>query len=111
MSRPLVALLPVLLAVAACEPPPPPTAQARADAATLAACREHADAVYDRTHRDSIYSINNSNTPYSANDAYSVVDHGLPQRYGYENMTRDCVRNTGSATDRPDTAAPESTKP
>ncbi|HXA23876.1 MAG TPA: hypothetical protein VNW90_16435 [Acetobacteraceae bacterium] len=111
MSRPFVTLLPVLLAVAACEPPPPPTAQARADAATLAACREHADAVYDRTHRDSIYSINNSNTPYSANDAYSVVDHGLPQRYGYENMTRDCVRNTGSATDRPDTAAPGPTKP
>jgi len=54
MSRPFVTLLPVLLAVAACEPPPPPTAQARADAATLAACREHADAVYDRTHRDSI---------------------------------------------------------
>ena len=60
---------------------------------------------------NSIYSINNSNTPYSANDAYSVVDHGLPQRYGYENMTRDCVRNTGSATDRPDTAAPEPVKP
>ena len=37
MSRPFVTLLPVLLAVAACEPPPPPTAQARADAATLAA--------------------------------------------------------------------------
>ena len=34
--------------VAACEPPPPPTGQARADAATLAACRERADAVYDR---------------------------------------------------------------
>ena len=79
MSRPLVTLLPVLLTVAACEAPPPPTPQARADAATLAACREHADAVYDRTHRDSIYAINNRNTPYSANDAYSVVDHGLPQ--------------------------------
>jgi hypothetical protein len=115
MTRRLAALLPVplavLLAVAACEAPPPPTPQARADAATLAACREHADAVYDRTHRDAIYTINNSNTPYSANDAYSVVDHGLPQRYGYENMTRDCVRNTGSATGRPDTVAPESAKP
>jgi hypothetical protein len=111
MSRPLVTLLPVLLTVAACEAPPPPTPQARADAATLAACREHADAVYDRTHRDAIYAINNRNTPYSANDAYSVVDHGLPQRYGYENMTRDCVRNTGSATDRSDTAAPEPAKP
>ena len=99
------------LALAACQPPPPPTGQARADAATLAACREHADAVYDRTHRDAIYTINNSNTPYSANDAYTVVDHGLPQRYGYENMTRDCVRNTGSATNSPDTAPPPPAKP
>jgi len=99
------------LALAACQPPPPPTGQARADAATLAACREHADAVYDRTHRDAIYTINNSNTPYSANDAYTVVDHGLPQRYGYENMTRDCVRNTGSATNSPDTAPPQPAKP
>jgi hypothetical protein len=115
MSRRLAALLPVplavLLAVAACEAPPPPSPQARADAATLSACREHSDAVYDRTHRDSIYAIDNRNTPYSANDAYSVVDHGLPQRYGYENMTRDCVRNTGSATGRPDTVAPEAAKP
>ena len=52
MSRAVVTLLLVLLAAAACEPPPAPTAQARADAATLAACREHADAVYDRTHRE-----------------------------------------------------------
>ncbi len=111
MSRPLAALLAVLLAVEACEAPPPPTGQARADAATLAACRERADAVYDRTHRDSIYAINNSNTPYSANDAYSVVDHGLPQRFGYENMTRDCVRNTGAATAVPNTSAPAPTKP
>jgi hypothetical protein len=111
MNRALAAVVPVLLAVAACEAPPPPSPQARADAATLSACREHSDAVYDRTHRDSIYAIDNRNTPYSANDAYSVVDHGLPQRYGYENMTRDCVRNTGTATGRPDTVAPEPTKP
>ena len=107
-SLPLATLV---LAVGACQPPPPATGQARADAATLAACREHADAVYDRTHRDAIYTINNSNTPYSANDAYSMVDRGLPQRYGYETMTRDCVRNTGAATGRPDTVAPEAAKP
>jgi hypothetical protein len=110
VTRPLAALLAVLLAVAGCAPPPP-TGQARADAATLAACREHADAVYDRTHRDAIYTINTTNTPYSANDPYSVVDHGLPQRFGYENMTRDCVRNTGAATASPDTTAPTTTAP
>jgi hypothetical protein len=117
MSRRLIALLPVLVAVTACQAPPPPTGQARADAATLAACREHAGAVYDRTQRDAIYSINTSNTPYSGNDTYGTVDRGLPQRYGYENMTRDCVRNTGAATARPDTTgrpdtpAPEPAKP
>ena len=67
MSRRLALLLPMLLALQQCAPPPPPVGQARADAATLAACREHADAVYDRQNRDSIYTINNRNTPYSAN--------------------------------------------
>jgi hypothetical protein len=111
MNRRLAVFLPVLLAVAACTPPPPATSQARADAATLAACRQHANAVYDRTHRDTIYTINNRDTPYSANDTYGVIDRGLPQRYGYENMTRDCVRNTGTETNRSDTAAPEPTPP
>ena len=111
MSRTLALFLPLLLAVAACEPPPPPTGQARADAATLAACRERSDAAYDRTHRDTIYSISSRDSPYSANYTPGVVDRGLPQRYGYESMTRDCVRNTGTETNRADTAPPEPTKP
>ncbi len=57
MSCRAALLLPVLLALGQCAPPPPPVGQARADAATLTACREHADAVYDRQHRDTIYSI------------------------------------------------------
>jgi hypothetical protein len=115
MSRP-VALLPalflsVLLAVSGCEPPPPQTGQARADAATLAACRERSDAAYDRTHRDSIYSINSRDSPFSANYTPGLVDRGLPQRYGYETMTRDCVRNTGTETNRSGAAPPEPAKP
>jgi hypothetical protein len=111
MSRTLALFLPLLLAVTACEAPPPPTGQARADAATLAACRERSDAAYDRTHRDTIYSISSRDAPYSANYTPGVVDRGLPQRYGYESMTRDCVRNTGAETNRSDTAPPEPTKP
>ncbi len=108
MRRLDIVFLPALLTLSQCAPPPPlPPGQARADAATLAACREHADAVYDRQYRGSIYTINNNNVPYSANDTYGVVDHGLAQRYGYENMTRDCVRNTGIETNRSDTAPPE----
>src|SRR3954452_415027 len=106
-----ILLGPILLGVAACEVPPPPTGQARADAATRAACREHADAVYDRQHRDTIYTISSRDTPFSANYTPGVVDRGLPQRYGHENMIRDCIRNTGTETNRSDTVAPEPIQP
>jgi hypothetical protein len=111
MNRRIVLLLPVLLAPAACTPPPPPVGQAKADAATLAACREHANAVYNRNNRDTIYTISSINTPYSANYTPGVVDRGLPQRYGYESMTRDCVRNTGIETARTPGSSPEEPSP
>ena len=105
MSRRIILLLPMLV-LAQCSPPPPPAGQARADAATLTACREHADAVYDRTHRDTIYTISNRDAPFSGSYAPRTVDAGLSQRYGRENMVRDCVRNTGTETDRSGTTAP-----
>ncbi len=105
MSRLTVLLLP-MLALVQCSPPPPPVGQARADAATLAACREHADAVYDRNHRDTIYANSNRDAPFSGSYAPRTVDAGLSQRYGRENMVRDCVRNTGTETDRSGTTAP-----
>jgi len=101
MSRSVIQLVPVLLALACCAPPPPPTGQARADAATLAACRQHADAVYDRVHRDTIYTIPSTNTPYSANYTPGLVDRGLAQRYAHDDMVRDCVRNTGTEAEPP----------
>ncbi len=106
MSR-LTALLLPMLALAQCTPPPPPpTGQARADAATVAACREHADAVYDRNRRDTIYTISSRDSPYSANYTPGLVDRGLSQRYGHENLIRDCIRNTGTETDRTNSEAP-----
>jgi hypothetical protein len=105
MSRMFILLLP-MLALTQCAPPPPPVGQARADAATLAACREHADAVYDRTHRDTIYSISSRDSPYSANYTPGVTDRGLAQRFGRDNMVRDCVRNTGTGTDLPPAPGP-----
>ncbi len=109
MTRLIVLLMP-MLAMVQCAPPPP-AAQARADAATLAACREHADAVYDRTHRDTIYTISSRDSPYSANYTPGVVDRGLPQRYGRDVMVRDCVRNTGTETSRTPTEAPPPATP
>lgn len=105
MSRSMM-LLPWLLMLVQCGQPPAPTGQARADAETLAACREHADAVYDRNHRDAIYTISSRDSPYSANYTPGVMDRGLPQLYGRDSMVRDCVRNTGTETNRTPTQAP-----
>jgi hypothetical protein len=110
MSRLALPLL--LVALAQCtSPPPPPSPQARADAATLAACREHAEEVYNRNNRDQIYSISSRDSPYSANYTPGVMDRGLPQRYSQENMVRDCVRNTGTETTRTPTEAPPPATP
>jgi hypothetical protein len=117
MSRAFALFLPVILALAHCAPPPPPTpassgGQARADAATLAACRTHADEVYDRQRRDTIYTISTRDSPFSGNDSTTgVTDRGLAQRYGRENMIRDCVRNTGLETDRANPTQPETKQP
>lgn len=107
MSTGFVRALPLLLALSACAPPPPPTGQARADAATLAACREHASQVYDRQNRDTIYTITNRDTPFSSNYTSGVIDSGLAQRYANENLVRDCVRNTGTESNRTTTYSPE----
>ncbi len=96
-----------LLALAQCEPPPAPTGQAKADAATLSACREHANAVYDRQNRDQIYSITNRDVPFSTSYAPGATDRGLAARYEHDNMVNDCVRNTGTETDRSNSYEPE----
>src|SRR5271166_5362617 len=110
MSRLTVLLLP-MLALAQCAPPPPPVGQTRADAQTLAACLEHTDTVYDRNHLDTIYTISSAHSPYSPNYTPGVVSRGLPQRYGFENMVRDCVRNTGTEAGPAETTAPEPATP
>ncbi len=110
MIRVTLPLLPVL-ALLQCAPPPPPTGQAKADAATLAACREHADQVYDRNNRDTIYTINNRDLPFSANTSSGIIDRGLAQRYANENLVRDCVRNTGTETNRSPTTSPPPATP
>jgi hypothetical protein len=107
LSVPLLAAL----VLASCTPAPPPTGQARADAATLAACREHADQVFNRNNRDTIYTISNPNLPFSANSNSGVTNRGLAQQFVRENMVRDCVRNTGTETDRSPTTSPPTATP
>ena len=101
MSRLPALLAPaLLLGLACCNPPPPLTGQARADAATLAACRERADEVYNRQNRGTIYSITNRDAPLSGSYVPVPIDSGLSQRYAHQNMISDCVRNTGTESDR-----------
>ncbi|MBV8916416.1 MAG: hypothetical protein JOZ05_25685 [Acetobacteraceae bacterium] len=109
MTRLTMLLLPAM-ALAQCSPPPPPTGQAR-DAATLAACREHAAEVYDRNNRDTIYTISSRDSPYSANYTPGVTSRGLSQRFANENLIRDCVRNTGTEINRAPTTSPPPAMP
>jgi hypothetical protein len=109
MIRRAILLLP-LLSLTYCKPPPEPTGQARADAATIAACRDHANQVYDRQNRDQIYTITNRDVPFSAAYAPGVTNRGLAARYAHDNMVSDCVRNTGTETDRTTTYTPDATE-
>jgi hypothetical protein len=81
---------------------PPPSGQARADAEAAAACRQRADAVYEQQNRGAIYSPQAGvNTPSSG--AYApggVDDRRLSDLYSRDTMISDCVRNTGTQTDR-----------
>ncbi|HEY0183796.1 MAG TPA: hypothetical protein VGC09_13400 [Rhodopila sp.] len=88
---------------------PPPSAQAQADAATRAACERRANQAYDLQNRDQIYSPQSQvNTPYSANYTPDVSNRGLSDLFVHDRMVSDCVRNTGTGTDRtpPGTPAP-----
>jgi hypothetical protein len=106
MSRLPALLAPLLLMLTCCQPPPAPSPESRADAATLAACRERADAVYNRQNRGTIYAITNRDAPFSGSYIPAPVDGGLSQLYTHENRIRDCVRNTGTETSRAPTPEP-----
>jgi hypothetical protein len=112
MSRPalhpLGALLAVL-AVAGCNNPESPLnatggiggGLGKANPAVVTACTQRADQVYDQRNRAEIYSPQSSvNSPYSANYIPGMTDRGLSTKYAHDSMIRDCVRNTGTETNR-----------
>ncbi len=66
--------------------------------------------MYDRNNRDTIYTISGRDSPFSANYT-GVINRGLAQRFDHENMVRDCVRNTGTETDRSPATEPAPTTP
>ena len=82
--------------------PPALTGQQRANQETVAACRERADQMWELRNRGAIYSPPPAiNTPSSG--AYApggMTERGLADVYTRDEMVRDCIRNTGTQTDR-----------
>jgi hypothetical protein len=94
------------------EPPPPPTGQARADAQTLAACRQRADTVYNMRNRDVIYAPPPQvNAPFSGSYGPGVDDRSLSQMFERDSLMNDCVRNTGTESDRTPEPSPPPASP
>lgn len=80
---------------------PPASGQARADAQTVAACQKRANEAYEIQNRDKIYSPPPAvNTPFSSNYLPDDTGRGLSSLYAHDRMVNDCVRNTGTNTQR-----------
>jgi curli biogenesis system outer membrane secretion channel CsgG len=106
-ARPITAGLILLAATAlagcASMSAAPPTGQAQADASTRAACRQRAEEIYNQQNRAEIYSPQSQvNTPFSANYTPAEAGPGLSQLFAHDRMVSDCVRNTGTGSDRDD---------
>jgi hypothetical protein len=88
------------LVLSACDAAPQ-TSQARADAETVAACRQRADEVYNQQNRGDIYSpASSENEPFSANYTPGDTTRGLSTLYAHDKLVSDCVRNTGTGAER-----------
>lgn len=80
---------------------PAPTGQARADAETRAACETRANQAYEQQNRAEIYAPQAQvNTPYSANYVSGDSSRGLSDLFVHDRMVSNCVRNTGTGTER-----------
>jgi len=81
---------------------PPPSGQALANRQTVAACRQRAEEVYDIQHRAELYRPPPAiNTPSSGDYAPgSLNDRRLSELYARDQLINDCIRNTGTETDR-----------
>ena len=72
--------------------------QALADQQTRAACRNRAEQIYAQQNRADIFAAPAAiNSPSSGMYAPGQSDRGLSQRFVYERMVSDCIRNTGAA--------------
>jgi hypothetical protein len=101
------------VALSACDRPPL-SGQAEADAQTRAACEQRAEEAYDQQNRGQIFSPASSvNTPYSTNYVPDNTTRGLSDLFAHDRLISDCVRNTGTGTDRtvPTSPSPPASPP
>jgi hypothetical protein len=95
-----IGLMVFALVLSGCDAPVR-TGQERADAATRVACQKRAEQAYDQQNRGEIYSPSSQvNTPYSANYGPVGPDRGLSDLFAHDRRISDCVRNTGTETER-----------
>jgi hypothetical protein len=93
------ALTPLLLlaSLAACGSQPP----SRENEATVNACRQRADAIYDKQNRGEVFFPNSQgSSPFSSSGAIVPPDAGLSQLKQRDDTINDCLRgsvaNTGT---------------
>ncbi len=65
------------------------------DRATIAACRSHADQVYDRMNRGAIYNSTSTDAPNSSIGLIGDPTGMLSDRYARDRMIERCVGGTG----------------
>jgi hypothetical protein len=94
----------LLAGMAGCAFPASP--QSHTDRATLTACRDYASRVYDERNRGDLYTINQTAAPASGSYIRDYGTNDLAAKYRNEQVVDDCVRNTGTQTNREDTASP-----
>ncbi|MBN9561342.1 MAG: hypothetical protein J0H14_11530 [Alphaproteobacteria bacterium] len=104
--------LAALIALGACSPAPAPSAQTRANQATVAACRQRADEVFQRQNRAALFTQDNRDSPGSGSYVSGITTRGLSERFGWDRQVADCVRNQGAAEETaPAPVGPASTGP
>ncbi len=67
------------------------------DRATIAACRSHADQVYDRLNRGAIYNLSSNDAPNSSTGLVGDPTRALSARFARDRMIDRCVGGAGTA--------------
>jgi hypothetical protein len=102
-------LLTLTLAVlAGCNPGPQPmTTQARATAATRAACRASTERSFNEQNRYLLSERDTTDSPFSTSGVTGVTTRGLSQRYDYDTLLQNCLSSAGAGQANPTDLQPQ----